>query len=482
MKKQTFIISSVVSVGAVIAIAVSLIKPPVDEIISPYLNETIIPLDEEPNSRALLQTSIFENATITDLVAMPDGGFIRVGQVLTERNIYVPAIYRSDFGGGGIWYTVLNPVNIDGIDYVPQGTSFNTIQQIIYVNPSLIYVIGTMQAKLLDSEGESYPLSGFFGSANVPIGDDTLVFVVSFTDTFTNVVLHGFLTPADEEGLQNTIVRHATLTDANTLVLTGVTNSHAGLFATAPNKPVFDFVMSVEVNQELTLNHLFSFNHATYAQPSNLYALADGDIIVSGQVQEVNGDFADIPISQDVLAVGFIARLDGETFTLEWVASNLKPGSDYPAVTQFLNVMELTNHHLITLANVWLDAESEDQEVVVLQISETGKILKQKSLTLTGGELVATKLLKAQTGYWLAGSLLSDTDTNIVLIKLNANLAVEFSLAFLGSGEELWIAEPFLRNNGSFLLPIHTTSKDQDFIQFASFEQESIQLFISLSA
>ena len=456
------------------------LNTPSDSIISPYLNEPIIPLVDENIDQEFASTSIFD-WTIEDSVILPDNSIISGGQVLSDRNMYVPALKRTNLGGGALWTTIINPVLLDGVNYDPYGTSDNTIQHIIYVNPELIYVIGSMRARLYNTTDDQYPLSGFFANENVPIGDDLLVFVASFTDDFDNLKLHGFITPPGEEGSQQTIVADATLLDANTFVLTGITNSHEGLFESAPEKSIFDFVLSVEVNDTLAFNHLFTFDNSSYAQPNKVYSLANGDLIVSGGFEEADGDFADIPLTQSVESPAFVARIDGDTFNLDWVSSNLLKNTMTPAVTQFLNVLELDNHRLVTIANVWEANETYDKSILLTVFTSGGSIQTQKVVDLGGREVYATQLFKATTGYWIVGAIEDGLTDNIMLVKITASLSVDFIYEILGTGEEVVLGDAFLQTDGTWILPIRTYSKDQDYGFLSSQTDTFFNVFIKLS-
>jgi hypothetical protein len=481
MKKTTIIASlTITAVFATLAIAFSVQPTYSDQIISPYLQEPIIPFASEPTETSINGTNLFSDYTVQDYAILPDNSIITVGQVYTDRNIFAPGLKRTDLGGGGIWTTFLNPVNIDGINYSELGTSSNTIQHLIYVNPNLIYAIGTIRAQLFDTDGNTHPISGFFGGQAVPKGDDLLVFVISFADNFSNVRFHGFLTPGNEEGLQQTIVSDVTLVDSNTMVLTGITNSHEGLFATGPTKPIFDFVLSVDVGEGFNFNHLFSFDHESYVQPGRVYALLNGDVIVSGQFTTSSGDFAHITLNQSVESAGFIARLHAETFTLAWVQSNLTKPLGSPATTQYLNVLELDTNELITIANVQ-DAQTQRQSVLVTILTASGKLRLQKSITFQDQDTSALHLFKAQTGYWIAGTTTVSNNTNLILIKLSPSLVNESIFEIKGSGEERWLGKPIVTTDNTLLLGIGTYSKDQDFNFLNIQTQEYFSVWMILS-
>ena len=481
MKKTTIIASLAITAAfATLAFVFSAQAPLSDDIISPYIRETIIPLVNEPNEKNFNGTAVFSDLTTHDYVILPDQSILSVGQVYTDRNLYAPGLQRTDLNGGAMWTSFLNPVHLDGVDYSDLGTSFNTFTHIIYVNPGLIYAIGTIQTRLFDTDGNTYPLTGFFADQNIPIGEDQLVFVISFADNFTNLKLHGLLSPVDEEGLQNTIVRGVTLVDANTMVLTGITNSHGGLFASGPSKSVFDFVLSVDVGDTLIFNHLFSFEHENYVQPSHVYALFNGDLIVSGQFVTSSGDFAEIKLNQDVIAAGFVARINGETFSLEWIQSNLKKPLGNPSNTQYLNVLELDTHDLITIANVE-DAATEKQSILVSVFKQDGGLRTQKLLNDTDGNLTAVYLLKAETGYWIVGDRTADNNTNLILMKLTSALVIDFTIEILGSGHETWLGKPFVTQEASLMIPLGTYSKDQDFIFLAGQPENYMTMWLSLT-
>lgn len=458
-----------------VSLTVVVLTQPVDEIISPYINEPIVPFSDTDIDRQMDISRLFNGMDVSDSVILPDNSIIYVGQTLSNRNVYVPSMHRASKDGGIAWYSFFNPTMEDPeIDYVPLGTSNNRIEKVIYVNPDLIYVIGTIQPKLLDSNNQAYPLADVFAREDIPIGDDLLIFIASFTSSFGNFKIHGFLTPPAEEGIQGTIVADVTLLDQNTLVLTGVTNSHEGLFATAPDKSPFDFVLSVEVNDTLELNHLFTFENSAYIQPTHIQALANGDLIVSGNFEEADGDFADIPLNQLIENPGFVARINGESFTLDWVSSNLLKNTMTPAATQYLNVLELTNHQLVTIANVWEANENNDQAIVLTVFSQTGQIQHQKIIDVGDREAYAVQLFKAITGYWIAGSIMEGDDTNVMLIKLSASFNVESIYEITGSDDDLLLNIPYLQNNGKLMLIIQTYSKDQDY----SFLQGQLDPFV----
>jgi hypothetical protein len=483
MKKNNLIIS--VTLTTVVATAITLVvllnPPPSDTILSPYLHEPILTMEHDNLSQQVNPSVLFSNLTVTDAVTLPDNSVIQVGQALSDRNIYVPALLRTNLNDGAFWTTSFNPVDIDGVDYDSAGTSVNTIHQLIYVNPDLIYVIGTVRSKLVDIHGGQYPLRGFFSSSNLPIGNDLMVFIASFTQTFSNFTFHGFITPPDEAGEQATIVADATLLDSNTMVLVGVTNSQAGLFLDSVNKSPKDFVMSVDLGETITLNHLFTFDNSSYVQTNRIYALADGDLIVSGNFQEADGDFDDIPLNQSVETPAFMARIDGESFTLAWVTSNLMKNTINAAVTQYANVMELDDHHLVTVANVWEANETYDQHILITVLTDEGQIKTQKVLNLNDRDATVLRLYKATTGYWLAGSIKNGSDTNIMVVKLSASLNISLIHEIMGSGQEVWMVEPFILNQGEFALPIGTYSKDQDYVVLGGTENAYQKVLIRLT-
>lgn len=482
MKKNNIIfsVSLTTIVGLAIAFVVFMNPSPSDTIITPYLNEPIIPLQHQNINQTVNRSILFNEIDVTDAAILPDNSIIQVGKALTDRNIYVPALRRTNLDDGAVWLSSINPVDVDFIDYAIDGTSVNTINQVIYVNPDLIYVIGSIRAKLVDIHGSEYPLRGFFSSSNVPIGNDLLVFIASFSSTFNNFTFHGFITPVDEVGEQATIVADATLLDNNSMVLVGVTNSHAGLFTTAPEKSPLDFVMSIDLGETITLNHLFSFDNSSYIQNNRVYALANGDIIVSGNFQEADGDFASIPLTQLVETPAFIAKIEGESFTLAWVSSNLMKATLASAVTQFLNVLELDNHHLVTVANVWEANETYDKHLIITVLTEEGDIQTQTVLNLNNRDAFGIRLYKATTGYWLAGSIKDGSQTNIMLIKLTASLKIAFVHEIIGSGQDVWIVEPFLLNQGDFVLSIGTFSKDADYATLANTNDGYQKVLITL--
>ena len=480
MKKTTIIASLAITAAfTTLAFVFSSQDPLSDDIISPYIRETVTPLVNEPNEKNFNGTAVFSDLTTHDYVILPDQSILSVGQVYSDRNLYAPGLQRTDLNGGAMWTSFLNPVHLDGVDYSDLGTSFNTFTHVIYVNSGLIYAIGTIQTRLFDTDGNAYPLTGFFADQQIPMGEDQLVFVISFADNFTNLRFHGFLSPVDEEGLQNTIVRGVTLIDANTMVLTGITNSHGGLFASGPSKPVFDFVLSVNVGDTLIFNHLFSFEHEDYVQPTRVYALFNGDLIVSGQFLTSSGDFAEIKFNQDVMAAGFVARINGETFALEWIQSNLLKPIGNPGSTQYLNVLELDTHDLITIANVE-EATTEKQSILVSVFKQDGGLRTQKLLNDNAGNLTAKYLMKAETGYWIIGDRTAANNTNLILMKLTSRLTVDFTIEIMGSGLETWLGKPFVTSEASLMVPIGTNSKDQDFAFLEGQPDNYFQMWLSL--
>lgn len=463
-KNKVWLPVSIVSlVGVAIAFVVLTNPPPSDTLIPPYLTEPIIPLNHQDINQTVEPTSLLNRLENAQAVVLPDNSVIQVGQILTDSNFYAPALVRTNLGDGAIWTTFFNPTNDEGIEYDATGTSVNTINQVIYVNPSRIYLIGTIRAKLVDIHGTQYPLRGIFGEFNIPVGNDILVFVASITEDFYPLTFHGFITPVDEEGEQATIVADATLLDSNTMALVGVTNSQAGLFVDSVNKAPKDFVISVDIQESITLNHLFTFDNSSYVQNNRVYALASGDLVVSGNFQEADGDFASIPLTQQVESPAFVARINGETFTLEWVSSNLKKATLSSAVTEYLNVLELDNHHLVTVANVWQANETYDQHIIITVFTETGKIQLQTKLDLDGRDASALRLYKSTTGYWIAGTIKDGAENNIMVIKLSASLKVTYIHEIIGSNQELFMIEPFLLSSGGWFFVVGTYSRDVDY-------------------
>lgn len=150
-------------------------------------------------------------------------------------------------------------------------------------------------------------------------------------------------------------------------------------------------------------------------------------------------------------------------------------------MTQFLNVLELDNHNLVTIANVWLANESYEKVIFLTSFSQSGKILTQKVIDVNDQEASASQLLKASKGYWIAGIIDKGPQNNIVLIKLNASFATSFIYEIKGSNQEVWLADLYIQNNGTMLLPIRTYSKDEDFIIYAGSAPEFYNVLIALS-
>lgn len=481
MKKYSIVASSITLGVAVIALVVVFLQPPVDTILSPYLSEPILPYTKETtlNKTVYARGIDLNNMVVTDTSVLPDQSVISVGQIYTDRQIYAPALIKTDLSGGVTWSTILNPVDNDGVTYSSYGTAVNRINHIIYVNEDLIYAIGTIQASLISTDGEDYPLTGFFGDMTIPIGLGHLNFIVSFSSSFSNLQFHGFITPPEEEGTQYTIIADATLLDSNTMVLTGVTNSHEGFFADVSSKVLLDFVIKVNLEDTITLVDIFTFNGDTYVSPTSVYALQDGDIIVMGNYQDRSGDFADIPLVQSVETAGFVARLDAETFTLKWVSSNLvNPVADV-AVTSFVNALELTNHHVVTVANVWLANETYDRRVLISIFDTRGRVVSQRILEL-GEKVDAYRLFKASQGYWLIGTTYVSNNGNLYLAKLNTSFEVERVETIVGSNPDSFVTTPMVNDDLHFVFLVNTYSKDEDYQDLSYTTEASNMVFVTV--
>ena len=481
MKKYSIVASSITLGIAVIALVVVFLQPPVDTILSPYLNEPVLPHTKETSLNKTVYARGIElnNMVVTDTIVLPDQSVISVGQIYTDRQIYAPVLIKTDLSGGVAWSTFINPVDIDGVTYSSYGTAVNGINHIIYVNEDLIYAIGTIQASLISTDGEDYPLKGFFRDMTIPIGLDHLNFIVSFSSSFSNLQFHGFITPPEEEGTQYTIIADATLVDFNTMVLTGVTNSHEGFFADVSSKTPFDFVIKVNLEDTITLVDIFTFNSDTYVSPTSVYALQDGDIIVMGNYQDRSGDFADIPLVQSVETAGFVARLDAETFTLKWVSSNLvNPVADV-AVTSFVNALELTNHHVVTVANVWLANDTYDRRVLISIFDTRGRVVSQRILEL-GEKVDAIRLFKASQGYWLIGTTYVSNNGNLYLAKLNIRFEVERVETIVGSNPDSFVTTPMVNDDLHFVFLVNTYSKDEDYQDLSYTTEASNMVFVTV--
>jgi hypothetical protein len=481
MKKYSIVASSITLGIAVIALVVVFLQPPVDTILSPYLSEPVLPHTKETslNKTVYSRGVEFNDIVVTDTIVLPDQSVISVGQIYTDRQIYAPALIKTDLSGGVAWSTFLNPEDNGAVNYSSYGTAVNRINHIIYVNEDLIYAIGTIQASLISTDGEDYPLTGFFRNTTIPIGLDHLNFIVSFSSTFSNLQFHGFITPPEEEDTQYTIIADATLLDSNTMVLTGVTNSHEGFFADVSSKVPFDFVIKVNLEDTITLVDIFTFNSDTYVSPTSVYALQDGDIIVMGNYQDRIGDFADIPLLPSVETAGFVARLDAETFTLKWVSSNLvNPVADV-AVTSFVNALELTNHHVVTVANVWLANDTYDRRVLISIFDTRGRVVSQRILEL-GEKVDAYRLFKASQGYWLIGTTYVSNNGNLYLAKLNARFEVERVETIVGSNPDSFVTTPMVNDDLDFVFLVNTYSKDEDYQDLSYTTEASNMVFITL--
>ena len=110
-----------------------------------------------------------------------------------------------------------------------------------------------------------------------------------------------------------------------------------------------------------------------------------------------------------------------------------------PAVTQFLNVLELDNHRLVTIANVWEANETYDKSILLTVFTSGGTIQTQKVVDLGGREAYATQLFKATTGYWIVGAIEDGLTDNIMLVKITASFGVDFIYEILGTGEEVFL-------------------------------------------
>lgn len=468
------------SAGVLItAISLFLLTRPSDDIIPGFVKEPVIPFADNNLNLEIQTSQLFNELDVKDMVFLPDGTIISVGQVFTDRNLFAPALVRSNVNGGVIWTTFLNPVVLDGIEYVADGTFDNAISKIFYVNENLIYIVGSVRASVYDVDGNPRRISGNFNhTQDFPLSNDLLVYIASFSSTLSNFTFHGFIAPPELNGNQGTVVADATLIDETTMVLTGVSNRRAGLLENAVAKSPFDFVLRLEMTDTLTFQNLFTFNHDTFVQPSKVTALANGDLIVSGNFSEATGDFANIPLSSAVQSAGFVARIDGASFTLEWISSNLMQNQTTPAITQFLNVMELANHQLVTIANV---STNQVSAVMVTALSRTGKIQTQRILDVGQRQWQATQLYKAATGYWITGLIKDQLQDNVVLVKMTPFLRTDFVYEIQGSGQESWLAKPLLNVEGQWLLPIGTTSQDLEYGSLANLENIYRQIWLILS-
>lgn len=481
MKKQIIFGSIATLVVVITALTIVFLQPPVDSILTPYLIEPVVPYQKD----AEIQQQVFptnvplNNSIISDKVILADDTVISGGQIYTDRGIYAPSLMRTDLSGGVVWITFLNPLYEDGVEYSAYGTGVNQIHDLIYVHDDLVYAVGTIQASILSEDGEDYPLKGVFADQQVPVGLDHLNFIVSFSIHFTNFRFHGFITPTDEAGTQMTVIADVTLLDANTMVLTGVSNSHAGNFEGVSSKDPFDFVMKVNVEDNITLVDVFTFENDAYVQPTVVYALQDGDLVVLGNYQDRSGDFAHIPYVQTVETAGFIARIDGETFTLDWVSSNLMKPITPIAVTMFVNALELTNHHVVTVANVWLANETYEKKILVSHFDTKGTVVKQTLLNLEQ-KAEAIRLFKATEGYWVAGAVYEGNNGNLILCKLNTSFTVTSIKTILGSNPDLYVTTPIVNDDLDLIFIAKTYSKDEDYEILMNAEADINSMFIKL--
>ena len=474
MKKNLIIAGSVISSLLIFALAVVFLQPPVDTLLAPYRDEPVLPYQEVDDLEKNLTPSggALANLLVLDTVLLPDDTVISVGQVLTNRDIYAPALVRTNLAGGAVWTTILNPVDVDGVTYSHYGTTVNRIQKIIYVNETLIYAIGTIQASLVDVDGADHPVRGFFTDANIPIGLDQLNFVISFTDAFTEVTLHGFITPIDELNTQFTVIADATLLDETTMVLVGITNSHEGFFTGFSTEEPSEFVLKLSIGETLTLIDIFKFNHDTYVQPINVYGLANGDVIVLGQYDNPSGDFSKLPVSSTLAISGFIARIDGETFTLKWLSAHTLNQSLFIQSTMLIATLELTNHHVVTVTNVTLVNEAQTNAILMTRFDTLGKVVRQVKLNLSH-DVDAIDLFKAASGYWVVGTINEGLNPNLILIKVTPSFNIDGTFEILGSAEDVWVTKPMVNAEGALVFFVSTSSKDEDYLVFA----ESTNLF-----
>jgi hypothetical protein len=499
MKKYSIIASSITLGIAVIAFTIVFLQPSQenslssspdnslpssqDNILLPFLREPVVPHTKEVSfEKTVFPRGVdLNDMAVMDSVILPDETVISVGQIYTDREIFAPALLRTNLSGGVAWSTFINPVDNDDISYSAYGTAVNKITKVIYVNEDLVYAIGTIQASMISMDGGDYPLKGFFRDMTIPIGLDHLNFILSFSTSLNNFHFHGFITPPEEEGRQFTVIADATLIDFNTMVLTGVTNSHEGFFAGVSNKDPFDFVIKIDIEDTITLVDIFTFTIDTYVSPTKVYGLRDGDVIVMGNYQDRSGDFATIPLVQSVQMPGFVARLDGDTFTLKWVSSNLvNPVADV-AVTLLVNALELTNHHVVTVANVWLANETNDRRVMVSVFDANGEVVSHQILEL-GEKVEAIRLFKATQGYWLIGTTYEGLDENLYLAKLSSTFVVERIVTLLGSNQDRFVTTPLVNNDLDFVFFVNTYSKDQDYLSLSTTTESSSVVFITLTA
>jgi hypothetical protein len=479
MKKKLILASSITLGIAIVALTVVFLQPPVDTILSPYTTEPILPHTKNVDFDKTFSSPLIPDTymVVKDSIILPDQSVISVGQVFTNRDIYIPYLIKSNLSGGLAWTTGLNPIDDDGITYSAYGTDANQITKILYVNDDLIYAIGSIQASIISQEGQDYPLKGDFTGMNIPIGLDKLNYILAFSSDLSFFNFLGFITPPEEEGTQYTIIADATLLDDHTMVLTGVTNSHEGLFAGVSNKDPFDFVLKLNLVVDMELVDIFTFQIDTYASPTKVYALQDGDLIVMGNYQDRSGDFADIPLPDTVDNAGFVARLDGETFTLEWVSSDLVKPVKAVAITLFINAMELTNHHIVTVANVSLANENYDRRILISVFDTKGGIVRQRIIDINI-RVEAIRLFKATQGYWLIGTTYIGDNSNVMLTKLNANFDIEYTETIIGSNYDTLLTTPMINDDHHLVFLVNTFSKDEDYASLASASNDSNMIFI----
>ena len=200
-----------------------------------------------------------------------------------------------------------------------------------------------------------------------------------------------------------------------------------------------------------------------------------------GNYQDRSGDFADIPLPDTVEIAGFVARLDGETFTLEWVSSDLVKPVAAVSLTLFMNAMELTNHHIVTVANIYLANETEDRRVLISVFDTKGGIVRQRILNINI-RVEAIRLFKATQGYWLIGTTYVGDDSNLMLTKLNSNFDIEHTETIIGSNDDLFLTTPMVNADHHFVFLVFTFSKDGDYASLASTLSDSSLIFIQLEA
>jgi hypothetical protein len=149
------------------------------------------------------------------------------------------------------------------------------------------------------------------------------------------------------------------------------------------------------------------------------------------------------------------------------------------AVTSFVNALELTNHHVVTVANAWLANDTYDRRVLISIFDTRGRVVSQRILEL-GEKVDAYRLFKASQGYWLIGTTYVSNNGNLYLAKLNARFEVERVETIVGSNPDSFVTTPMVNDDLDFVFLVNTYSKDEDYQDLSYTTEASNMVFVTV--